>query len=1017
MPEPSPSSPAADRNLLFGILALQMDFIPRDALIGAMHAWVLDKTKPLGQLLVEASALRPDNRDLLEALVQRHLEMHHGDPQQSLAALRPLDSARRELVQIADPDLQASLVQLPGTLPATEDSRPTGDLAVGTPSAAGQRFRVLRPHAQGGRGQVSVALDEELHREVALKEIQERFADDPATRARFLLEAEVTGGLEHPGIVPVYGLGANGDGRPYYAMRLIQGDSLQEAVQRFHQAEGPDRDPGERALELRQLLGRFVAVCQAVAYAHSRGVIHRDLKPANIMLGPYGETLVVDWGLAKVVGRSDAERAGGEATLRPSAGGGQPGTQAGAIVGTPAYMSPEQTAGQAERLGPASDVYSLGATLYHLLTGCPPFEDRDVLHILRRAQRGEFAPPRQVNGAVPAALGAVCLKAMALRPEERYAGALELAAELERWLADEPVTCYREPYQARVARWVRRHQGAAVGAGVLLLTVTVSLAGGLYFVNAEKDRTEAARQGEATQRQLAGEERNQALDKTAEAQAVLDFFQDQVLAAARPKNQEGGLGIDATIRDAAKAAEPRIAVALPGRPLVEASIRGTLGTTYWYLGEYQAAIAQQERALALRRDCLGPNHPDTLSSMSNLANAYKAAGQLGKALPLLKEALAKRQETLGPDHPDTLRSLNNLAMAYDFDKALSLLEEALAKSQERLGPDHPTTLATMENLAALFMRAGQMEKALPLLTQVLAIRQATLGPEHPDTLSSMNNLAVAYRGAGQLDRALPLWEQALAKSQERLGPDHPDTLLNMGNLANFYQDAGQPDKALPLHEQVLAKEKERLGPDHPDTVTRMNSLASAYQEAGQLDKALPLFEHALAKRQERLGPDHPDTLHSMENLSRAYWAAGQVEQALRLLEQALAKCKAKLGPDHPDTLAKMNNLVQLYKAAGQLEKALPLLEQALPLMEQALAKSRERLGPDHPDTLESMDRLAYAYRDAGQLEKALPLWEQALTQFKEQLGPDHPTTLASMENLTSAYVYAGQFRKALPLMV
>src|SRR5205807_8953608 len=187
---------------------------------------------------------------------------------------------------------------------------------------------ILRPHAKGGLGEVFVAEDTELHREVALKEIQARYAHDLDSRTRFLLEAEITGGLEHPGIVPVYGLGQYGDGRPFYAMRFIKGDSLKEAIERFHQAKAAGRDCGERNLELRQLLGRFVDVCNAVAYAHSKGVLHRDLKPGNILLGKYGETLVVDWGLAKALGKAE----GGETVespVEPISGSGSAPTQMG----------------------------------------------------------------------------------------------------------------------------------------------------------------------------------------------------------------------------------------------------------------------------------------------------------------------------------------------------------------------------------------------------------------------------------------------------------------------------------------------------------------------------------------------------------------------------------------------------------------------------------------------------------------------------------------------------------------
>ncbi len=347
----------------------------------------------------------------------------------------------------------------------------------------GARYHVKHLHARGGLGEIQVAVDEELHREVALKLLQPGQAGHPDSRRRLLREVAITSQLEHPGIVPVYGLGQLPDGSPVYAMRFIRGESLQAALRRFHQA--PAAHAGrERGLAFRQLLTQFVTVCNTVGYAHSRGVIHRDLKPDNIMLGAYGETLVVDWGLARPFGPGVMADAGAAADPDPARDGGQ--TQVGTVVGTPAYMSPEQAAGAADRLGPPADIYSLGATLYALLTGRPPVQDRLVSEVLDRVRRGSFARPREVNRHVPPALEAVCLKAMALRPEDRYGSALDLARDVERWLADEPVGAWREPWRVTARRWLGRHGTLVTAAAVAVVALAVLAAVTVWLLGARE---------------------------------------------------------------------------------------------------------------------------------------------------------------------------------------------------------------------------------------------------------------------------------------------------------------------------------------------------------------------------------------------------------------------------------------------------------------------------------------------------------------------------------------------------
>jgi serine/threonine-protein kinase len=472
----------ADRNLLFGLLALQLNFIDRAALVSAFDRWVLDRTIPLGQILRDVSALKAGEHDLLQALVAKHLERFGDDPQASLAALSTIGSVRDDLSRISDAELQASLALVSAARKDDDPYRNATQPSVGASTSAGTRFRILRPHAKGGLGQVSVALDLELDRPVALKEIQDRHADEPHSRARFVQEAEITGKLEHPGIIPVYGLGHDASGRPFYAMRFIQGDSLKEAIAAFHSDEALERDAGARNLRLRELLRRFIDVCNAVAYAHSRGVLHRDLKPGNIMLGLYGETLLVDWGLAKPIGLSLPETltaispALTEGPIRLlGLSGSRVETVAGSLIGTPAFASPEQVAGRTDLLGPASDVYGLGATLFALLTGRPPIASDELDEVLRRVQRGEIPPPRSINATVPRPLEAICRKAMALRPEERYPSARALADDLERWMADEAITIYPDRPLPATLRWFRHRPGArtwalaAVIADVLLL--------------------------------------------------------------------------------------------------------------------------------------------------------------------------------------------------------------------------------------------------------------------------------------------------------------------------------------------------------------------------------------------------------------------------------------------------------------------------------------------------------------------------------------------------------------------
>jgi serine/threonine-protein kinase len=478
-----------DRNLLFALVARLTSLITSRALFDALFAWTRNKEKTVGEILVEQNELAENDEALLDSLVQRILEIHNNDARRSLRSVSTVEAVRPDLEAIDDEDLAFSVGMLSeGTDETVPHSADRSAHAAGASSSCGSRFQLRGFYRRGGQGEVWTATDVELQREVALKRLRNYCADDPRTRQRFLYEARVTGALEHRGIAPVYGLGHFENGRPFYAMRFIRGTSLREEIEKYHEAYPSPLVSDAGALELRRLLARFVDVCNTVAFAHSRGVIHRDLKPGNIILDDYGEALVVDWGLAKMDGSllesCDAE---------PSAGGVStsdlPQTIEGDKLGTPAYMSPEQAAGRTADVSSASDVYGLGATLYALLTGKPPVDDDDTAVVLAKVSSGEFPAPRERTSTVPASLDAVCLKAMAHSREDRYASPRALGEEVERWLADQPVSVYPQPLLDRTARWVRHHKQLVMAAGAMLIASLLGLAAHDWQIRQEKTKT------------------------------------------------------------------------------------------------------------------------------------------------------------------------------------------------------------------------------------------------------------------------------------------------------------------------------------------------------------------------------------------------------------------------------------------------------------------------------------------------------------------------------------------------
>jgi serine/threonine protein kinase len=960
----------AARNLLFGLLALQNNFIDRVALLAGFAAWTADRSCSLGQILLERHALSPSRHMLLEALVAEHLKLHGDDPDRSLAALSSIGSVRDDLSLIADPGIQSGLTHVSAERSGheTDPSATVLPTSVGDATSAGTRFVILRPHAKGGLGEVFVARDTELNREVALKEIKPEFADDQRVRSRFEFEAEVTGGLEHPGIVPVYGLGHLPDGRPFYAMRFIKGRSLKDAIKRFHQAERqPGRDRGESALELRELLGRFIDVCDAVAYAHSRHVLHRDLKPGNIMLGKYGETLVVDWGLAKALDRPEHQSPieGSELPLKPASGSALEPTVAGSAVGTLAYMSPEQAAGRLDQLGPWSDVYGLGATLYHVLTGHTACQSDDREEFIRRITAGDIPRPRSLNPRIDKALEAVCVKAMALTPRERYDSVLALKVDLERWLADEPVTAWREPLAPRGRRWVRRHQGLVAAAVAAVFVAAVASVAISTLISMSNRKLESANRQLGTANETIGrnlnliKSQNQELDESNrnlklargeaekerdQAKEVTEFL---VSSFRKPDPDRDGKDVKAVevLRSAVKEVESRENMAPPTR----ATILNAVGETYSGLGLRHEAVGLFEKVLAIRNKEMGVNDLATLRTKRDLAAACFGAEQYNRAIPLFEETVTAFRAKLGDDDAETLRSMSDLGSSYaeagQLDRALSLLEQTLKKQTAKLGEHHTDTLDSANSLALIYVASGQIDLAIALLERARATARTKLGPHHATTSQLTHNLAEAYRQAEKPDAAIPLLEELLRQSELKLGGDHPATLATMNSLALSYQDAGQLDRAIALFEQIAKVQRVKYHEDDISTLITINNLAWAYDSAGNLDRAIPLYEQALQGLRIKLGEKHQMTIHIQRNLAVAYSAKERFRDAEVLFRKTIDVARR----DHPFNevfyAASLNMLGRCLNQQARHAEAIPLFREAIEVMGKAHPNDWALLAP------------------------------------------------------------------------
>jgi tetratricopeptide (TPR) repeat protein/predicted Ser/Thr protein kinase len=746
-----------------------------------------------------------------------------GDSAGEIAAPEQLEPT----LPVADAPVAATLSGMPGSAPA-----PTAAF----PELPG--YEILEELGRGGQSVVWKARQRSLDRLVAVKMILAGAAADPEERARFRREAEAVAHLRHPNIVQIYDVGEQA-GQPFFALEYVDGGSLAEKL-----AGTPQ--PARAAAQL------VATLASAMHWAHERGIVHRDLKPGNVLLAADGTPKISDFGLAKRLQR--------DATL----------TQTGCIMGTPSYMAPEQAAGKNRDVGPAADVYALGAVLYAMLTGRPPFLGETPLDTLAQVPFQEPVPPRRLQPTVPRDLDTIALKCLQKAPARRYATAAALADDLGRFCRGEPIRARPVGPVERLWRWGGR-KPALAGALATLLVVILGSIGGLsvLYVNAEK------------QRRLAEHEE-------AGARAITKFFEDNVLAAARPIGWEGGAGPDVTLKETLDHAATKIDDAFAGQPEREAAVRNTIGMTYWYLGRFDAADPHFDKAYRLRGEHLGPEHPDTLTSLHNLAMVRSKRDQFDQAIVHARAALAGRRRVLGTEHPDTLRTQLILGYAYrknhQTDEAAAVLEPATEACRRTLGPEHPLTLSAQFDLAAVLWNQGKTAQAIALKRTTLEGRRRTLGAEHPDTLRSQGNLGVALMDVGQFAEAEDLCRQTLTVRQHVLGAEHLETLWSQWFLADVLSREGRGADAEKLLRAGLDVCRRKLPPNHADTLAYLALLGDVLCQVRRPAEAEPFLRECLTLREQPLGRgDYWDTAAARSLLGHCLAEQGKLAEAEPLL--------------------------------------------------------------------------------------------------------------------------------------
>jgi tetratricopeptide (TPR) repeat protein/predicted Ser/Thr protein kinase len=779
-----------------------------------------------------------------------------------------------------DPDATLASV---GPQPAT--------VAAKVPSTIGS-YRIIRLLGEGGMGAVYEAEQDQPRRRVALKVIKTAWADRELLR-RFELESQTLGRLHHPGIAQIYEAGAAETGfgsQPFFAMEIIHGKPLIEYAEAKH-------------LNTRQRLALMIQICEAVEHAHQRGIIHRDLKPGNILVEESGQPKILDFGLARV---TDGDM---QATRQ---------TDMGQLLGTLAYMSPEQVTADPLALDARSDVYALGVILYELLAGRLPYEvSRHVYEVVKTIQQVDPKPLSSINREYRGDIETIAAKALEKDKTRRYGSAAELVADIRRYLEDRPIAAKPASTSYQLRKFARRNKVLVTGTLAVFLTLVVGVVVSTW---------QAVRARRAEVRAQA---------ETATAQAVVDFLQNDLLAQASANKQAGPKtkpDPDLKVRTALDRAAERIEGKFAKQPEVEAEIRQTIGQTYNDLGLYPEARKQLEQALTLRRRVLGPDNPKTIETMLSLGLTALVQDKYAEAEEIDNRALEISRRVLGPENPVTLKCTSAMVKLYlAQDKAAqteALAKQALEMSRRVLGPEHPDTLHAAGNLAASYAGQGKYAQDAALLVPVLEISRRVLGSEHPETLYYMRCLSYAYVMQGKEAQADEIDQQLLQILRRDLGPEHPDTLTAMYNVTAGDLREGKNAEAAKLASDALEIKRRIFGPEDRRTLNSMRQLAKAYQGQGRYAEAEELDAKVLEIGRRMQGPEDR-TLDTMVDLADVYRLEGKYAQAEALYSQTLDIQRRVLGADNPATFSAGEQMAITLSYDKQFARAEALMQEII----------------------------------------------------------------------------------------